>query len=82
MLLITLENCPGCHIFQEAHPELPVIELPRNRLKDDEQTKTIRGVLDKLNLHEFPVILNDNLTANIPLHIVDTRWPAPEKIDN
>ena len=75
MLLVSLEDCPGCNMFKMQHPEIPFIELPRNEKHDNEQSKTIRAIVKRLNVFAYPVLLTDELNAIIPLNTVDSRWP-------
>lgn len=69
MIIVGLESCPGCKLIHEKHPNIPYIELPRS----GEVTKdmvTLRDIISKLNITEFPVILNDGLNRVLPLSIL------------
>ena len=71
MLLVGLENCPGCKTIHETHPEVSYVTLPRNYVN---VTKDIQGIYDavnRLNVTKFPVLMNDSLTAVLPLETID-----------
>jgi hypothetical protein len=71
MILIGLENCPGCKIIKEKHPELRYIEVPRNTEGADSQILNIKKRLAQLKIHEFPALLNDGMTKQIALSVIE-----------
>jgi len=71
MILIGLENCPGCKIIKDKHPELRYIEVPRSTQGADRQVVNIKKRLGQLKVHEFPALLNDGMTKSIPLSVIE-----------
>ena len=74
MYIISLENCPGCNIFKQRHPELQVIQIPRNSTHMSKDLLPVKKALYRLGVKEFPVILNNSFTAVIPLKEVDPEF--------
>jgi len=76
MKIIVLENCPGCHILQSRHPEIPSIEIPRKSTPGDSEVLNTKKALGKLGVTEFPVILNDEMTELIDIASIDPEFAA------
>ena len=71
MILIGLENCPGCKIVKEKYPNLPYKELPRKVNEGDTQSMNLKKRMGQLNVTEFPVLLNDGMTKVLPLTLLE-----------
>ena len=74
MKLIGLEDCPGCKIIKEAHPEVDYIEVPRiGACAKSKELCDIKKLLNTLNLTKFPILMNDELTEVLSLETLDPR---------
>ena len=73
MLLVGLENCPGCKIIHEKHPEIPYVVVPRQSANADKDIYEVKKALGRLGIHEFPVLLNNDMTEVLPLSTIDPK---------
>jgi len=73
MIIIGLENCPGCKLFKSRHPNLPYIEITRNQTEDP-QNVNVKLALARLHIDKFPVVLNPGMTKVIPMATVDPEF--------
>jgi len=71
MILIGLEQCPGCEIVKEKYPNLPYKELPRKVKDGDTQSMNLKKRMGQLGVTEFPVLLNDGMTKVLPLTLLE-----------
>lgn len=74
MIVIGLEDCPGCKIFKEKHPELKYLEVPRKADPKDKSMLNIKKSLGRLNITKFPAIVNDGFTQRIDIKSVEPDW--------
>ena len=73
MLLVGLQNCPGCKILHEKHPEISYVEVPRIAANADMDVFEVKKAIGLLGITHFPVLLNDALTEVIPLSIIEPK---------
>ena len=75
MIIVGLENCDTCKVFQRMHPEMGYIELPRrmSRKKDD-PLRMLKIKAGKANLWFFPLVIDDALTNFISIREVDKTF--------
>ena len=78
MIIISLEDCNGCMIFKQRHPELRVIEIPRS-CEGDKTCQNIKKILSKFDVKEFPVVMNDGLTQVLDMERVDPEFAELQK---
>ena len=71
MILVGLENCKGCKIMHEKHPEIPYVVVPRRAANADKDVFEVKKALGRLGIKEFPVLLNDALNRVLPLSLID-----------
>jgi hypothetical protein len=76
MLLVMLQDCPGCELYHEKNPHLPSVIIPLIQADDTADLIPIRTALTQLGINKFPVVLNDSLTMTIPLSVVDPSCKA------
>ena len=72
MIIIGLENCPGCKIVKEKYPDILYKELPRKVDKDDTNSMNLKKRMGQLGVTEFPVVLNDGMTKVLPLEMLES----------
>ena len=73
MTLIGLMDCSGCKIIHQTHPEVAYVALPRNYLRVTKDIKHFYDAVNMLRVTKFPVLLNDSLTAVLPLSTIDPK---------
>ena len=73
MIIISLEGCHNCEIFKSRHPELRVIEIPRS-CEGDKMCQNVKKVLNKFDVKEFPVVMNDGLTQVLTMESIDPEF--------
>lgn len=73
MTLIGLQNCVGCKTIHESHPEVSYIVLPRSYLNVTKDIQRIYDAISALRVTKFPVLINDSLTALLPLETIDIK---------
>ena len=71
MLLVGLENCPGCKIIHEKHPEISYVVIPRQAGNSDKDVFEVKKAIGRLGIQEFPVLLNDAMNKVLPLSLID-----------
>ena len=71
MLLVGLENCPGCKIIHEKYPEIPFVEIPRQAANANKDVFEVKKAIGKLGVTTFPVLLNDAMNRLLPLLLID-----------
>lgn len=71
MLLVLLENCPGCDVIREKRPDIPYVVVPRRVEKADKDTFEVKKALGRLGVNEFPVLLNNDMTQVLPMTLID-----------
>ena len=71
MLLVGLENCPGCKILHSKYPEIPYVELPKMAANSDKDTFEVKKAIGLLGITDFPVLVNDAITKTLPLTLID-----------
>lgn len=71
MILVGLENCPGCKIIHEKHPEVPYVVVPRQVADADKDVFEVKKAVGRLGIDKFPVLLSDALNEVLPLSLID-----------
>lgn len=71
MILVGLENCPGCKIVHAKFPNVPYVEVPRSSANADKDVFEVKKAMGRLGITEFPVLINDDMTEVLPLEILD-----------
>lgn len=72
MIIIGLENCPGCKLVKEKYPDVLYKELPRKVTEGDIQSMNLKKRMTALGVTEFPVVLNDGMTKVLPLEMLES----------
>lgn len=72
MIIVGLENCDTCKVFKQRHPDIPYVEIPRKMSGNkDDKVRQIKLMTGKYKLNVFPLIIEDDLSDFISIHIVD-----------
>ena len=71
MIIVGLENCPGCKIIHDKYPNIPFVEVPRHAANANKDIFEIKKAIGRLGIMEFPVLLNDALNIVLPLTILE-----------
>jgi hypothetical protein len=70
MIILGIENCPGCKKLRDRHPDLVYIEIPASSGGDRDVIELKKKVQD-LRIDRFPSLVNDDITEVFPVSLID-----------
>ena len=71
MLLVGLQDCPGCKLIHEKYPKVPYVEVPRLVENAHKDVFEVKKAIGRLGVTEFPVLINDAMNRILSLSLID-----------